>query len=140
MSTQMRVWDKENQIMGYLDHPFDENWYTIPTVYGNYPAQVVYKNEWKGKGRPENHIIMKCLDVPDVKDNDIYEHDIIKYEDTNWGYGGEYDKIHDGYLYKVVPYISVLLNENDDLDLWILKHAEVIGNKYQNPELLEKCK
>jgi uncharacterized phage protein (TIGR01671 family) len=139
MNTQMRAWDKENKIMGYLDHSFDENWYTYPSVYGNYPVGVAFTNEWKGKGRPENYIIMLCSGEEDKYNNNIYDGDIIKCvdsEDEEYITTVKYDdgafivNVHGcDWDYTAIGWAMI----ND------IRDVEVIGNSYQNPELLEKC-
>ena len=48
-------------------------------------------------------IIQQFIGLCDKNDQEIYEGDIIKTDDSNWGYGGEYDEKNDGYLYMVLP-------------------------------------
>ena len=89
-------------------------------------------------------IIQQFIGLYDKNDQEIYEGDIIKTDDSNWGYGGEYDEKNDGYLYVVVPGIDELLAGDelvnsffDFVSVWH-RYSEVVGNIYENPELLRE--
>lgn len=85
-----------------------------------------------------------CIGINNIG-HKIFEKDIFRTNDSNWGYGGEYDIKHDGYLYYIVPTIkhftsgktdypfdycgSYLKSDNDII---------IIGNIFDNPELLSK--
>lgn len=76
----------------------------------------------------------------DANSVEVYEGNIVKSDDSNWGYGGDYDKKHDGYLYTAVPSIDKLLSgECDGLfkNYQWYKSCEVVGNIHDNPNLLE---
>jgi uncharacterized phage protein (TIGR01671 family) len=74
----------------------------------------------------------------DKNGTEIWEGDIVKYDDTNFGYGGQYDKDHDGYLYTFVTFEDGCFCFKDGLELYNHnKVCEVIGNIYEQPELLK---
>lgn len=81
--------------------------------------------------------IMQFTGIKDKNGNEIYEGDILKYDDINWGYGGDYDKENDGYLRVTVPPIDEMLKD-DNFEWFRLVFYEVIGNIYENAELLNK--
>jgi len=66
--------------------------------------------------------------------DDIYEGDIAKSVDSNWGYGGEYDKTHDGYIYEVIKYKDGAFWIGEEL-LGDCRSFKIVGNIYDNPEI-----
>lgn len=93
---------------------------------------------WRENSIPTSSTdLMQYTGLKDKNGREIYEGDILKRVDANWGYGGDYDKKHDGHLYLVVPDINVLLNEDHPDNFTIYPIDEVIGNIHENPELLE---
>lgn len=70
----------------------------------------------------------------------VFEKDIIKTDDSNWGYGGEYDIKHDGYLYYIVPTIKYFIYSELEYPFTYLKSDNdiIIVNIFDNPELLNK--
>lgn len=93
-----------------------DDWFLIAEQWGNY--------------------LMKWTGMRDAKGTEIFEADILKHDDGNWGYGGEYDKTHDGYLYSVVPDIADILKGDFGWDEWW--SFEVIGNIHEHPDLCGK--
>jgi hypothetical protein len=66
---------------------------------------------------------------------EVYESDIIKIDDTNWGYDPEgYDKTHDGYLYIPIPSIDNFIK--GDFEVMTIASGEVVGNIYENSKLI----
>lgn len=82
------------------------------------------------------HTIGQYIGHKDINNREIYEGDILKVVDSNWGYGGEYDIIHDGYKYFVVPTIQEFIN--GDVDKIYFANCEVVGNKYDNYDLIKE--
>ncbi len=100
-----------------------------------FPAQMTWDGRCYIDGVYQDLEFLQSTGLRDDKDREIYEGDILKREDGNWGYGGEYDKTHDGYLYTPVPSLYVMIG-NCDWDVGYLTYSEVVGNIYENPELL----
>ena len=87
---------------------------------------------------PETFCFCLCINNMGYK---VFEKDIIKTDDSNWGYGGEYDIKHDGYLYYIVPTIKYFIYSELDYPFTYLKSDNdiiIIGNIFDNPELLNK--
>lgn len=131
---KFRAWDKENKRFGYLDHPFDNNWYVTPTVFGN--SLIAFPNNWKNK-KKDNYILMQFTGLYDKNGKEIYEGDICStdlsrpYLIVVFRNGAFMYQCHDDGK----DYFDIMLpNEvKSDAD----KYTEVIGNIYENPELLE---
>jgi uncharacterized phage protein (TIGR01671 family) len=127
---KFRAWDKANKRFGYLDHPFDNNWYEQPTIYGT--CFAVFTNSWKDK-KADNFEIMQYTGLKDKNGKDIYEGDIVKLADTN-PVLFKVEIVLARYGYKTV---FKHLDDNTIAESYFLDKCEVIGNIYENPELLE---
>lgn len=87
----------------------------------------------------DEYYVMQFTGLKDKNGKEIYEGDIIKAVDPNWGYAGKYDKEHDGYLYYQIAFEDgCFCFRNGSLLFEHNKHSEVIGNIYENPELLNR--
>jgi uncharacterized phage protein (TIGR01671 family) len=71
----------------------------------------------------KNWILMQYIGLKDKNDKKIYEGDIVQHDDGD---------------ICVVDLIIPISNIKDDLFSWANLDYEVIGNIYENPELLEK--
>jgi len=81
----------------------------------------------------DNYHIMQYTGLKDKKGVEIYEGDIVEY-DTDFGDGKLKEEISfkDGGFFTGTQAISELVISNDTME-----HFEVIGNIYDNPELLK---
>ena len=82
--------------------------------------------------------LMQYTGLKDKNGVEIYEGDVVRIDDTNWGYGGEYDKLNDSYLYKEISFEDGCFCLKDGLELYNYKDCEVIGNIYDHGHLLGK--
>ena len=120
---KFRAWDKENKEMLEIeDLHWDEctrEFLIRTTMYSDYFT-------------PEEMMLMQYTGLHDKNGKEIYEGDIIKVK----MYDGKYEN------YKIVFRNAEFeaINEDDTnfiaTDVWNI-YTEVIGNIYENPELLE---
>lgn len=113
---EFRAWDNVNLMM--LDIPF------VVSDEGK-----VYL-EYVGGGRPENIILMQFTNFQDAKGIKIYEGDIIENDSEFWSVE---------YIEYLSRWEAVSINGDVDVTLCevIGKETFVVGNIYENPELLK---
>lgn len=139
---KFRVYDKENKIMNYLDLEDlceDDYWFDGETEVWNVLHDC--NNE------QEKFVLMQYTGLKDKNGKEIYEGDIVLYQDWECCYeGGGNDSFTNKGIVEynesnccfnvteraTIDREDVLYEGNEDL--------EVIGNIYDNPELLEKGK
>ena len=82
----------------------------------------------------EDAIVMQFTGLRDSKGFDIYEGDIIKYDNSNYGYG---DPNQPPDFFFCLESITELYDDND-YTYFKCTSGEVVGTKYENPNLLKK--
>lgn len=137
---KFRAWDKENKTMLLITQMLFNQWWVscIPIIEHMQPSDIHKygeRNSFKNE-QTDRHILMQYTGLSDKNGTPIYEGDIMLHDDSNWGYDGEYDKKHDGYLRTVVPSMQAILNDEFDYEPYQLRYWEIIGNQYENPNLL----
>lgn len=126
MLYKFRIFDKENKIMDYCDLEDlceDDYWYDGETEVWSVLNDC--NNE------QERFIIMQWTQLKDKNGKEIYEGDIVYVicEDENAVIEWEEDSAK--FSIKFDDWIA-------DFDCYYGKDLEVIGNIYENPELLNK--
>lgn len=128
---KFRVWDKENNKMY-----FDEEFALLPNG-SLWPLEcgrnlLFYDN-------PEKFILMQCTGAKDKNKKLIYDGDVIKEtieiegeKRDNWIIF--YEEKHAGFFKKRVSDEKCIVH----IKHMPLKCQEIIGNIYENPDLLEK--
>lgn len=135
---KFRIWDVENKEMLKVQELDFE-----PTFYGG--RMAIRPDQYNDYFDTEDMILMQYTGLKDKNGKEIYEGDVVLYEDcemsTENGYGDNF--INKGVIeyndenccFNATERITVELEDvlykgNDSL--------EVIGNIYNNPELLEE--
>ena len=129
---KFRVWDK-----------FEKRIYKVEEIRWNCFKEIelisVYENDSLCKSYVKNHNVerhnikalelMKYTGLKDKNGKEIYEGDIVEYDDVLWTI--EYSK-EDGAF--ILNSYDILENFRNTDSKWV----EVIGNIYENPNLLQE--
>ncbi|WP_308526161.1 YopX family protein [uncultured Streptococcus sp.] len=124
---KFRAWTEEGEVMYHDVYPFKDD--TLLLSYDEISFDEVPASDF---------IIMQSTELKDKNDNEIFEGDIVKYKSGCNTYTEEvvYDKNFAGFGVRVAKtdIIFTFWELTEDIDLISL---EVVGNIYENPELLE---
>ena len=119
---KFRIWDAENKIIKH-----------IMCFYSD--EQIEYRNGMAiialNKKRGDDFVLMQYTGVKDKYGKEIYEGDIVRYNDRQIGV----------IVWEHTSFVLKLLNDKKNtIILWYdvdtKDNIEVIGNIYENPELL----
>ena len=126
MRPEFRAWTEEGKTMYYDVYPFKDG--TLLLNYDGFAFDEVPASDF---------ILMQSTGLLDKNGKEIFEGDIVKYESGCYTYTEEvaYNKIFAGFGVRDA-------NANVILTFWVLAEnidlssLEVVGNIYQNSELL----
>ena len=116
---KFRAWDKENKVM------INAIFVGLGKVYG-------MTKTFKPSKELEDVILMQYTGLKDKNGKEIYEGDVVK---------GEWDVVEEIYVSDVQFYGGAFRVHKTGLPLeygYMRRECEVIGNIYENPELLDK--
>lgn len=126
MKPKFRAWTEEGKAMYYGVYPFKDD--TLLLSYDEIAFDEVPASDF---------ILMQSTELKDKNDNEIFEGDIVKYKSGCNTYTEEvaYDKNFAGFGVRDAnaDIIFSFGELAEDIDLSSL---EVVGNIYENPELL----
>ena len=127
MKPKFRAWAEEGKVMYHDVYPFKDD--TLLLSYDEIAFDEVPASDF---------ILMRSTELKDKNDNEIFESDIVKYKSGCNTYTEEvaYDKNFAGFGVRDAnaDIIFTFWELAEDIDLISL---EVIGNIYENPELLK---
>lgn len=128
---EFRLWDKQTNKMYYQrDEWFFDNEYDAVHFSLNINGFLAYKTS-------KDAILLQYTGMNDSKGNNIYEGDIVKYRQRNLdqAFG-----IEDGpaYIERIIE--IKYRGQSFNVPAGFIKDLEVIGNIYENSNLLEETK
>jgi uncharacterized phage protein (TIGR01671 family) len=158
---KFRAWDKDNQGFDYLTLDYDlanlDETLTILTQYQDYFFWNNYFAEEDDK--TNNQLLMQFTGLLDKNGKEIYEGDIIiekeypffsdalnkelkpsQYKQLNYVGIVTYDEQHTEYYLCMKRVNNKVAGNVIDYSLSGCSKLEIIGNIYENPELLEQTK
>ena len=122
---KFRAWNKEENIMCYENEDFEADYWD-----GHYASLLETIND---SLKTDKYIFMQYVGLHDKNGKEIYEGDVVKIDCPTMKMTGEikYSEMSAMfYIYDVI--------EDIEETLWYQKEEyEIIGNIYENPELLE---
>lgn len=124
---KFRIWDTENNEMLKVQELDFE-----PTFYGGRIA--IRPDQYNDYFDTEDMILMQYTGLKDKNGKEIYEGDIIQYEDITKGLVRYSEK----YAQYVLVNTGSVKDEFEPLGDYNMEVFEIIGNEYDNPDLLEK--
>ena len=124
MIPKFRAWTEEGEVMYYDVYPFEDD--TLLLSYDEIAFDEVPASDF---------ILMQSTGLKDKNGNEIFEGDIVKFTITNG-----FDYVVDEYgavIYKQGAFFIVKDFAEYLISYVYTKEVEVIGNIYENQELLE---
>ena len=132
---KFRAWDKNFKTMYYSDHGYEYPGY-IDLYNGEWEIRTVFESGDHGGDIPiKESDLMQYTGLKDKNGKEIYEGDLVKHNHSIFEI--KWSDI-------MVCFIGRIINDkgmnwrDGDWFRRLRKHIKVIGNIYENPELLEK--
>ncbi|GJM80171.1 hypothetical protein HMSSN139_26670 [Paenibacillus sp. HMSSN-139] len=113
---EFRVWHEEEKVMHFISK-------------GSYFGGTGFYDQYVGC---ENGVWMQCSGIKDSGGKMAYEKDIWEFHGVY--YTVEWDD-EEGMFYLKHPDAGA--SEDDHMSLFYLNHGKIIGNVYENPELVK---
>lgn len=133
---KFRVWDKLNKFFIYSDEGYQGHY--VLSLDGK------FTNLQNGSGGDE-YVVQQYIGLKDKNDEEIYEGDFVNFSTNNTVCLGDADIVE--WKNQIVHYDELFAGfffghkyEFQILDKIMPETLEVVGNEFENPELLEQEK
>lgn len=140
---KFRIYDKENKVMTHPDgYVLDSSWFGVTTEH--------YLDDSGVADLPHSErqfALMQFTGLKDKNGKEIYEGDIFKYEKhpsylldsfiSSFVWGNEFGCFGYNVNAEIIGELFSPLSIHDELQHDFLNHIEIIGNIYENPELIK---
>lgn len=137
---KFRVWDKDNSQMYYQTEDFKD----LALINGQFKPVLnnLINNSFNWYRR--NYELMQYTGLKDKNGTEIYEGDIVTYSVKGFKKINKtvmtFNEEHGAYLFGIYEGVKMPCGKKTRMNKYTRKsvnNVEVIGNIYQNPELLE---
>lgn len=131
MKVKFRAWDKRFSMMIYqLANGYRHDFNGEIALINDRGESIAVSDEFE---------LMQFIGLKDKNGEEIYEGDIVK---CGWYYGDDFgNEIGDmEFSNQVVEFTVGAQGSGFDLNVHGMENSEIIGNIYENPELLESKK
>lgn len=124
---KLRAWDKVNKIFKYSN----EKMLVIPPFWETSDYSIVYRQPNSDHYiHGFSGVLMRYIGRKDKNDVEIYAGDIVRLDNE------EMNKIHTNWCGNPIIEVKIEINRFQCSWEFFSKFGEVIGNIYENPELL----
>jgi len=129
---KFRAWDKKYKEMINDIHIAPEyDWLVLSD------NDALAERDNRGRGDDDGYELMQFTGILDKNGKEIYEGDVVEYKAYNTWHKDAV-RFTDGKFHGNLSGVKEDLQSNYDLGLIVTLGCEVIGNIYENPELLNK--
>jgi uncharacterized phage protein (TIGR01671 family) len=142
---KFRAWDKKHKLMQALSNIFKPMSEDMQT-YINHDEGICHlfigHGAFVGIEHPSDIVLMQYTGLKDKNGKEIYEGDIVEFQDdSSPDDNGEYGMIRDVVVYNSLTAQFMINSKKAYIGLEYSKNfMEVIGNIYENPNLLSENK
>ena len=144
---RFRAWDKNEKRMGYLDYLWNDHWYSTPS-HKDGGGVAIWDNTNIVMDR-KDIVLMQFTGLLDKNGKEVFKGDVVAHDARIIHQSGLWKSevyFENGCFQVKCDMVAHLDNEfhigtvKKNLGLWNMDYIEILGNIYENPELLTHSK